>query len=569
MGSEKSVARRLSEVRPLYFQLLKEYYGEVRTLEYDLQDLTWREDMHTKDHDYRENGFMKILSNVPDEVFYKWKEIKDELAGNKKITPSPSPIASLSRIISRSYKSAKLVCEEIDGSFAKFDLAIEIDDTPLGRIFAKILSGENDYVSPMSPFDIIEHTFVGNPYNIVLSKYFPHINIITDTGSKPLEERYIMPIGMGDIYMGVTGSNQLVILVQPVANITMRLLILSILCTSVLHLHASENDNSQSPDIKSISEELANESKMYSEYSPEQVENFRKIWEIINRTIPPHNKLDMIKPIARTLVTNQQNGELDSATINDKSSEELLGLFDMLIKENDKFEDLVDFEESRELSLKIRDLEKEIQEFIFKNMPTGANLTKFAFRDFLNNHDANAVKKWYQFKRGIGSKYRFKRDSELRAITVNCKQTKGGSFKMTISVDKKNASQIFGQILIGNNNFGPGGSSFSISERPFRGNEHNNVLDKAFPRQNVKVMEDAGIKQLTRDYNLESDLGGVYMGLSAGSILNILVQPVEGRYIDNGFVKVGRITRVPELLQEQGEDGKFFNFEIVGIEKYN
>lgn len=29
MGSEKSVARRLSEIRPLYFQLLKEYYGEV------------------------------------------------------------------------------------------------------------------------------------------------------------------------------------------------------------------------------------------------------------------------------------------------------------------------------------------------------------------------------------------------------------------------------------------------------------------------------------------------------------------------------------------------------------
>ena len=39
--------------------------------------------MHTKEHDYRENEFMKILSNVPDEVFYKWKEIKDELTGNK------------------------------------------------------------------------------------------------------------------------------------------------------------------------------------------------------------------------------------------------------------------------------------------------------------------------------------------------------------------------------------------------------------------------------------------------------------------------------------------------------
>lgn len=118
------------------------------------------------------------------------------------------------------FRSAKLVCEEIGGSSAKFDLDIEIDDTPLGRIFAKILSGENDYVSPMSPFDMLEHAFVGNPYNIVLSKYFPHINIITDTGSKPLEERYIMPIEMGDIYMGVAGSNQLIILVQPVANVS-------------------------------------------------------------------------------------------------------------------------------------------------------------------------------------------------------------------------------------------------------------------------------------------------------------------------------------------------------------
>lgn len=95
-------------------------------------------------------------------------------------------------------------------------------------------------------------------------------------------------------------------------------------------------------------------------------------------------------------------------------------------------------------------------------------------------------------------------------------------------MDNGKAGQIFGQVLTGNNNFGPGGSNFRISGRQFRGNEHNNVLDKAFPRQNIKFMENAGIRKLTRDYNLESDFGGVYMGLSDGPILNILVQPVEG-----------------------------------------
>lgn len=90
----------------------------------------------------------------------------------------------------------------------------------------------------------------------------------------------------------------------------MKLLVLSILCTSVLHLHASENDDSQSPDIKSISEgngqivlstrnyylflELANESKMYSEYSPEQVENFR---EVCYKNKVFHNKLSDSKMI--------------------------------------------------------------------------------------------------------------------------------------------------------------------------------------------------------------------------------------------------------------------------------
>ena len=99
---------------------------------------------------------------------------------------------------------------------------------------------------------------------------------------------------------------------------------------------------------------------------------------------------------------------------------------------------------------------------------------------------------------------------------------------MIISVNSGKAGQIFGQVLTGDNNFGPGGSSFQIFGKQFRGNDHNNILDKAFPRQNRKFLEDAGIRNLTRNYSLESDSGGVYMGLSAGPILNILVQPVEG-----------------------------------------
>lgn len=43
-----------------------------------------------------------------------------------------------------------------------------------------------------------------------------------------------------------------------------------------------------------------------------------QIWEIIDRNIPTHDKLDKIKPIAQKLITNQQNGEFDSATVNEK-----------------------------------------------------------------------------------------------------------------------------------------------------------------------------------------------------------------------------------------------------------
>ena len=39
------------------------------------------------------------------------------------------------------------------------------------------------------------------------------------------------------------------------------------------------------------------------------------------------------------------------------------------------------------------------------------------------------------------------------------------------------------------------------------------------------------------------------------------------RHIDKGFVKVGEIIDPPELLQNQGDDGKFFNFEIIDIKK--
>ena len=113
------------------------------------------------------------------------------------------------------WRSATLFCEEIADSSAQFQLQIEIDDNPLAHIFTNILTGNNDYGEFQSPFTIIGQPFVGNFYNYMMNKYWDRPELITATGSRILENRYIMPINEGDIYMGISESEDLVILIQP------------------------------------------------------------------------------------------------------------------------------------------------------------------------------------------------------------------------------------------------------------------------------------------------------------------------------------------------------------------
>ncbi|PAV83059.1 hypothetical protein WR25_02592 [Diploscapter pachys] len=90
----------------------------------------------------------------------------------------------------------------------RFEIEIEIGNSPLDRFFTSVLSGQNNYASNNFAFDLINARFRGLERNFVLGKYFPSPQLILDAGGLRLYEKYTMPVEPGDVYLGVAPNSE-------------------------------------------------------------------------------------------------------------------------------------------------------------------------------------------------------------------------------------------------------------------------------------------------------------------------------------------------------------------------
>ncbi|PAV78273.1 hypothetical protein WR25_17669 [Diploscapter pachys] len=96
---------------------------------------------------------------------------------------------------------------------ASFDVIVKMEDSPMGRIFFKMLIGDNEYGENGKAFTLEGAVFEGNSKNNVTRiDSFPSPNVLFEY-CDPLSNDYTRSVNVGEILMGITKHNGIFIVI--------------------------------------------------------------------------------------------------------------------------------------------------------------------------------------------------------------------------------------------------------------------------------------------------------------------------------------------------------------------
>ncbi|PAV59578.1 hypothetical protein WR25_01843 [Diploscapter pachys] len=98
---------------------------------------------------------------------------------------------------------------------ALFDITVRIEDSPMGRIFFKMLIGDNQYGENGKAFTLEGAVFEGNSKNnLTRIDSFPSANVLFEY-CNPLSNDYTRSVNAGEILMGITKQNGIFFIITP------------------------------------------------------------------------------------------------------------------------------------------------------------------------------------------------------------------------------------------------------------------------------------------------------------------------------------------------------------------